>query len=753
MAQNNYNGDAHAIAVYSFEDGAVGADEKLAHNLISEGGELADTTNFVEKSASLLSDDGRYLYRNNGISFFSGSESFSVACRLRIITADFTDRWICGVRDASSYNTAWTLMLQLGSDLVVHFYDSAGNTNWFKMVPGISGGKWYCFAFSYNHVTKQVKARLYDTVLQIEYIEIGTPFVNHYWNPESTAPFFVGGLPEETPTHCFKGNIDELVLWDKVIDISVFADVCAFLYNPITLDDDFASTLSEKVDVSLGMTFPVLPYPPDYPLTHQIVRELLNNDFGDGYCQTLSYESSFSRANGTGTVSSHYGLNRFVLQFNKRLAGANKVANNLWTFFRNRLSSGNMPFYIYNPPESNFVIDLTGNSTVGRYLVRLRDPNQVLNREYFAYNLFNFGGIELIEDRNAFWNRFSLISLNINDNLTYNDNVTVPFSTYIYNITDALYWDYQDSVDKVYRALIEKRPSDNYSNTLSESVNKIFRGKILKSINDALTLSDNVNIINRGKIIKNINDALTLSDNADKLLSGVGLADIADQLNAIYQDAVSILKVNILLYNTLNDTLSTVYNDSLWDGKYDDSFAGPNDSSPNPIKWNVVNGSPTIQSNKLRLSVVGAGTQDFITSKAVVTGDFDVQVDYTLVVDGNVNAWGVDLTAIIDSTHGVLMRYQSIGDGTYYAMRGYINGGSWNYDGTSIGYIASGKLRIVRLGTQFYVYWWNGSSWTAQGTFVNINANDVTVGLEASNWNDNPNFTWDAQNFIFNVGP
>ena len=149
------------------------------------------------------------------------------------------------------------------------------------------------------------------------------------------------------------------------------------------------------------MAYKVLPYVPNYPLRHSVTRELITNDFGDGYIQIVSAESLYSRADGTGGQNAHYGVYHFNLHFNKRLAGINKVANELWKFFRDRLNNSNEPFCFYNPAEVD-TIDLTGTSPTGRYLVRLAEPNQILNREYYVYSLFNYGGIHLIETRLPF---------------------------------------------------------------------------------------------------------------------------------------------------------------------------------------------------------------------------------------------------------------------------------------------------------------------------------------------------------------
>jgi hypothetical protein len=891
MSQNYYDNDNSVVGAYSLEAGDnLLADSKLTNHLTNYGGGVADEVNYYEKLASYFSENNKYLYRSN-IDLSStfpgkagtGSQSFSVAFRLRLDEAG-EGAYICGVHDFHQINIEggpWFAQIQQGGDLIIKTRNDAGAYNYIGHY-SLTLHRWYCIAFSYNAVAKQFILRVYDTVLQQEWLYDQT-YANHYWINDSTVPFFIGGLPgapsgSGEEFYCVRGQIDELIVWDSVIDIATFTKVCAFLYDTrsfeYTPSDNLAANLSENVSTFTGISFPVLPYAPDYPLQHQIVRELLNNDLGDGYCQTLSSESLFTRADGKGSVAAHYGLNKFNLQFRKRLSGSNNIANNLWKFFRDRLTGGNMPFYFYNPTEANFSIDLTGQSTTGRYLVRLQNPNQILNRDYFIYSLFNFGGIAVIEDRNAYWNRFALISAKINEALTFSDIITTPSSGFTFNVSDSLYWDYQDIINPLYMTLIEKRPSDNYGALkLLDNVNKMFRGKYFINASDNLSLNyqelfnvsvvgkllynniedilddvivDVVNIILMTPIPISLNDSLNViyndiinytlveallynavdslaaeyQDIISHVLSEILLHTLNDSFTDIYQDslnsitlgilsyntlndsfdsifdeyiyrgeiytvfsdalvysdAINIEKVDILMYNTLIDSLSyldtlnkslpsrlsynnlsdsfsSIYNETIrqWDGSYNDTFVGVNNDIPNPVRWTITAGTPTIQSNALQL-VVASGApaaQDKVTSNATVTDDFDIQVDFS-IVSGGAAAWAVDVGAIIDATHGMVVGAQG-GDTNVY-RQGYINGGSWTW-ATTARTGTTGKLRITRVTSTFHVYFWNGASWTEIGSGQSLGTGNVTVFLHADHWNTYPAFTWKAQNFKFNVGP
>ena len=251
-------------------------------------------------------------------------------------------------------------------------------------------------------------------------------------------------------------NDNEAVNYNENVNIDGITNVIS-----CNINDNYGLYLQEYEGIFVGQTigFPVLPYPPFYPLKHGIIRNILSNEFGDAYNQTISKEFFYYRADGKRDLGFHCGINIFTLQFPKAPSGFNTSTNllteNLWAFFRNRLSEGNKPFYIYNPTECNFIIDTTGNSPIGRYLVRLKDPNQVLNKEYYAYRMFNFGGIELIEDRGNNWNVLSSIGVNINDSLIYIDDIDTPIVPKAEgNFSDYVYWDLNEYLDITLRKVM-----------------------------------------------------------------------------------------------------------------------------------------------------------------------------------------------------------------------------------------------------------------------------------------------------------
>lgn len=146
------------------------------------------------------------------------------------------------------------------------------------------------------------------------------------------------------------------------------------------------------------MPIPVFTFTPVYPVDHQLVHEFITNDYGDGFFQLISAEAAYTRSGGTGTVASYRGLNKFTIQFSKAQVGAGKLANELWLFFRDRCDNMNEPFYFYNPSE-RIPPDPTGADPIGRYLVRLAEPNEAMMRSFFNFCMYSYTGIALIEER------------------------------------------------------------------------------------------------------------------------------------------------------------------------------------------------------------------------------------------------------------------------------------------------------------------------------------------------------------------
>ncbi len=133
----------------------------------------------------------------------------------------------------------------------------------------------------------------------------------------------------------------------------------------------------------------------------------------------------------------------------------------------------------------------------------------------------------------------------------------------------------------------------------------------------------------------------------------------------------------------------------------DDDFSG---TTIDTNKW-WTGGTVSIQAGKLILDTMQATVSSTVTSKWLLEGDFDIQVDF---MSNNSTSWtgagfGVSCG---NNTNVGLGNYMAPG----YASQNTINGVQqpYIYNGISAN---SGKFRVTRTSNIFVVYYWGGASW------------------------------------------
>lgn len=173
--------------------------------------------------------------------------------------------------------------------------------------------------------------------------------------------------------------------------------------------------------------------------------------------------------------------------------------------------------------------------------------------------------------------------------------------------------------------------------------------------------------------------------------------------------------------------------------------------APNKDLWGVsgeVAGAIcNIKNNKLEFDVTSLISGLNCDSVFRLSGDFDFQFDFELIVAPNTNIWlvGFYLSKVDDSTFGeVDIRYNS--SKMYYGS---------TYDGgtlsdTSSTSDTSGKIRATRSGTTTTFYYWNGSSWTTLHTRT-TSEDDLFVHLRTQTTSA-LTFNATIDNFVINSG-
>lgn len=179
-----------------------------------------------------------------------------------------------------------------------------------------------------------------------------------------------------------------------------------------------------------------------------------------------------------------------------------------------------------------------------------------------------------------------------------------------------------------------------------------------------------------------------------------------------------------------------------------DDFTG-SDSDPPGYQWTVSGGDPDIQSNKLSMTTAGGG--ESVTLTKTVSGDFNAQVDFDITTFPTTNTWVFMLMARIDADHFAQF-YASYDSGKKFFAT-YENGGAPFYD-EDPRTNNSGKLKIIRSGSTFYLYYRDGSGpWTLlDGQSYSLGSGDVELALGVNRWGGTPTAIGTFDNFVIHEG-
>ena len=185
-----------------------------------------------------------------------------------------------------------------------------------------------------------------------------------------------------------------------------------------------------------------------------------------------------------------------------------------------------------------------------------------------------------------------------------------------------------------------------------------------------------------------------------------------------------------------------------------DNFTASSGSYPDSDRWySSDSGYPTIINNKLRYDCTGltygAG------SNFKISGDFDIQIDFDLVLYPSTDRWYFQLQ-VSDGYGGsqaktlyAIIEYTS----SVRRYRAYENdGGSYATRGTSTTSDTSGKIRITNTSGQLEMWRWAGS-WISVGSTSFSDADmPMTVSLRGGSATGNPHMILDVDNFTVNAG-
>jgi len=176
-------------------------------------------------------------------------------------------------------------------------------------------------------------------------------------------------------------------------------------------------------------------------------------------------------------------------------------------------------------------------------------------------------------------------------------------------------------------------------------------------------------------------------------------------------------------------------------------------------RWIYYSTNPSyIYNNKLRMVTNSSTTHCNIESKFLISGDFDVELSFDLILAPAVAEWQFYLRVFFPCAG------ETISDDTSIQVRRCYNTSNKyyfeGYNGTPIATNVSvsdtsGKVRLVRSGSVITGYYWNGSSWTsiANTDFgTNFSGYPVKFIIGQNSLTGLPSAVIDCTNFKVNSG-
>jgi hypothetical protein len=151
-----------------------------------------------------------------------------------------------------------------------------------------------------------------------------------------------------------------------------------------------------------------------------------------------------------------------------------------------------------------------------------------------------------------------------------------------------------------------------------------------------------------------------------------------------------------------------------------DDFSGTDDDPPYEGKWLVNNGTPTIQSNKLRFDADSGNALERIFSKFILSGNFDVQITVLMDDDPETSRWAVSFglaDEVTSKPYRLFRGYRT--DLTNFNHFAVYEDTAYTEDvaATSLSF----DLRIVRIGNFHFYYYDIGAGW------VLLDSNDISA--------------------------
>lgn len=227
---NNFASDTNCLAVFNFENGALTTDSKGSATLNAYNTPTADTVNFREGAASVLLVGASHQYFEitdanlpAGWPLKTGDTNLVVGVGLWFRPNSVTGNQCLIAKDTNSFGTAYGIYLN-GTTL----YVTAPNVS--INMGTVSIGNWYYVAlssssapYSGSGIGRRYYGYFFDVTNGIQTIKGGTS--DSWGMTANSAVFRIGGVGGQNSTWTFDGNIDEVVVFNRLVSMSEWVQI------------------------------------------------------------------------------------------------------------------------------------------------------------------------------------------------------------------------------------------------------------------------------------------------------------------------------------------------------------------------------------------------------------------------------------------------------------------------------------------------------------------------------------------------
>lgn len=252
---NDFSNDSDCVASWKMESGALTTDSIGANTLTNNNTVIANTSEYQEGSASADFERSSFQYLDitdtnldSGFPFkSSGGGSNMTVCFWAKLESNGSNQTFCAKYNSTDNTRSWRLELE-GSDNKVYLRIGYNNGNNNELSTGfgtaLSTETWYHIAVTLDS-SKNYRIRIYDaTAGSLLDSDVTGTFTNDV--AITTADFLIGAVGAgTTPTNYFDGEIDELVVFKRILTTTEIDAIRSGLYSAsstyqVTATDGFS---------------------------------------------------------------------------------------------------------------------------------------------------------------------------------------------------------------------------------------------------------------------------------------------------------------------------------------------------------------------------------------------------------------------------------------------------------------------------------------------------------------------------------